>query len=326
MQNPVNDVLLSVIVPVYNAAAYLERSINSLLQQTEMRFEAIFINDGSTDTSQAILERFAHHPQFHIIEQSNMGVSAARNQGLRSARGKFICFLDADDFLPHDAFATWAGLMQENIGMCIGESQHFTPAGEPLDQPANRDASRQMSAAAAVNDVLYFHPRHGICDKVFRADVIRQHQLRFNEEIFNFEDLLFVMNYLYLLQNLQVIVTERVVYHYVKSDNSATRSALREKHFSFARSFGRMKAFMTRQHHRYYYHLVLKVTSSYISKGLNSREFSGAFIEDYIALYRRSFRAYLSSGPMLNPWSLYFTLFFVSPRGVSQLRRLARKA
>ncbi len=325
MQNPVNDVLLSVIVPVYNAAAYLERSINSLLMQDEQRFEAIFINDGSTDDSLAILQRVAHHPQFHIIEQPNMGVSAARNQGLRSARGKFICFLDADDFLPPTAFATWVTLMQENIGMCVGESQHFTPAGEPLDQPANRDAVRELTAAAAVNDLLYFHPRHGICDKVFRGDIIRQHQLRFNEEIFNFEDLLFVMNYLHLLQHQQVIVTERVVYHYVRSNNSATRSALREKHFSFARSFGRMKAFITPQHHRYYYHLVLKVSSSYISKGVNSHEFSKAFLDDYIALYRRNFRAWLASGPILTPWSLYFTLFFVSPRAVAQLRRLAGK-
>lgn len=325
MQNPVNDVLISVIVPVYNAAPYLERCIDSLLQQDETRFEAIFINDGSRDDSLAILQRYARVPQFHIISQANAGVSAARNHGMSVARGKLLCFLDADDFLPPDAFATYVRLMSSGAAMVVGESQHFSPEGQPLDAPANRDQTRRLSASAAMNDLLYFHPRHGICDKVFRAGVIRQHGLRFNEEIFNFEDLLFVMNYLHLQQEREVIVTEQVVYHYVRSANSATRSALREKHFSFARSFNGMKAFLSAGHQRCYYHLYLKVTASYIYKGLQSDGFSRAFIDEYIALYRRSFRSWCSAGPFLTPWSLYFALFFVSPRLVSRLRRLVQR-
>lgn len=325
MQNPVHDVLLSVIVPVYNAAAYLERCIDSLLLQEETRFEAIFINDGSTDGSLEILQRYAHYPHFHIINQANGGVSSARNQGIRASRGSLLCFLDADDFLPPAAFAVYACLMQNNAALVVGESQHFTPQGKPLDFPSDSEASRTLSSAAAINDLLYFNPRHGICDKVFRGDVIRQHQLRFNEAIYNFEDLLFVINYLHLLQGREVIFSQRVVYHYVESENSATRSQLREKHFSFARSFGGMKAFLSAQHHRCYYHLYLKVTASYICKALNSESFSRDFIDEYIALYRRSFKSWCSSGPMLNPWSLYFALFFVSPRLVSRLRHLARK-
>ncbi|NWA60966.1 glycosyltransferase [Pantoea sp. B9002] len=325
MQNPVNDVLISVIVPVYNAAAYLERCIDSLLQQEESRFEVIFINDGSSDNSLAILQNYAHYPHFHIIDKTNGGVSSARNQGIRASRGKLLCFLDADDFLPASAFATYVRLMQNNIAMVGGESQHFTPQGEPLDFPANSSDARQLTASAAINDLLYFNPRHGICDKVFRGDVIRQHQLTFNEEIYNFEDLLFVINYLHLQQDRQVIFTQQVVYHYVESTNSATRSALREKHFSFARSFNGMQAFLSAQHSRCYYHLYLKVTSSYIYKALHSDGFSRAFIDEYISLYRRSFKSYFTSGLMLNPWSLYFALFFVSPRLVSRLRRLAQK-
>ena len=325
MQNPVNDVLLSVIVPVYNAAAYLERCIESLIKQDEIRFEVIFINDGSTDHSLAILQNYAHYPHFHLINKPNGGVSSARNQGIRASRGKLLCFLDADDFLPPSAFSTYVRLMQSNVGLVVGESQHFTAQGKPLNFPPNTEASRTLNASAAINDLLYFNPRHGICDKVFRGDVIRQHQLSFNEEIYNFEDLLFVMNYLHLQQASDVVFTQRVVYHYVISDNSATRSTLREKHFSFARSFGGMKAFLSTQHDRCYYHPYLKVTSSYIYKALQSDGFSRAFVDEYIALYRRSFKSWCSSGPMLNPWSLYFALFFVSPRLVSRLRKLARK-
>ena len=325
MLNPINDVLLSVIVPVYNAAAYLERCIDSLLQQDETRFEVIFINDGSTDNSLSILQNYAHHAHFNIIDKANGGVSSARNQGIRASRGKLLCFVDADDFLPAHAFSTYVQLMQPTVAMAVGESQHFTPQGKPLDFPANNDDSRELAVPAAIDDLLYFNPRHGICDKVFRADVIRQQQLSFNEEIYNFEDLLFVMNYLHLQQDRQVIFTQRVVYHYVKSDNSATRSSLREKHFSFARSFNSMQTFLSAQHNRCYYHLYLKVTSSYIYKGLHCDGFSRDFIDEYISLYRRSFKSYCSSGVMMNAWSLYFALFFVSPRWVSRLRRLAQK-
>lgn len=325
MLNPLNDVLFSVIVPVYNAAAYLERCIDSLLQQDEPRFEVIFINDGSTDHSLSLLQNYAHYPHFHIINQANGGVSSARNQGIRSSRGKFLCFLDADDFLPATAFSTWLRLMQQNVCMVVGQSQHFTPQGQPLDFPIASDQTSQMTVSAAMNELLYFTPRHGICDKVFRGDVIRQHHLRFNEEIYNFEDLLFVMNYLWLQQQRQVVFSGAVVYHYVKSANSATRSSLQEKHFSFVRSFSSMKAFLSVQHSRCYYHLYLKVASSYIYKAINSEGFSRDFIDEYIALYRRCFKSYLSSGLMMNGWSLYFTLFFLSPRLISRLRKLARK-
>lgn len=325
MLNPVNDVLLSVIVPVYNAAAYLERCIASLLQQDESRFEVIFINDGSTDHSLSLLQNYAHYSHFHIIDTVNGGVSSARNHGIRASRGKFLCFLDADDFLPSTAFSTWLCLMQQNVCMAVGQSQHFTPQGQPLDFPLASDHTRPMTVSAAINELLYFNPRHGICDKVFRGDVIRQHHLRFNEEIYNFEDLLFVMNYLWLQQHRQVVFSDKVVYHYVKSAHSATRSPLKEKHFSFARSFSSMKAFLSVQHSRCYYHLYLKVTSSYIYKAINSEGFSRDFIDEYISLYRKYFKAYLSSGLMINAWSLYFTLFFLSPRLVSRLRKWLRK-
>ena len=99
MQTPVNDVLISVIVPVYNAAAYLERCIDSLLQQDEVRFEAIFINDGSSDDSLAILQRYAGYPQFHLISQPTRASRRRATGHSRLARPAAV-FLDADDFLP----------------------------------------------------------------------------------------------------------------------------------------------------------------------------------------------------------------------------------
>ncbi|MEZ3499660.1 glycosyltransferase family 2 protein [Pantoea sp. KPR_PJ] len=319
-----NNPLISVIVPVYNAEHSIMRCVESVLAQREPRVELILIDDGSTDNSPLILENWRNHPQVRIISQRNSGVSAARNAGIVASRGTYLRFVDADDFLPADVLGLCLALMNEDVGMIVGESQHFTPAGEPIARQFSAESQRVLSAGDAVNDLLYFHPRHGICDKFFNGELIRAHQLRFNEQITNFEDLLFVMQYLSLLDTQQVICISNVIYHYVESENSATRSSVREKHFSFARSFNEMHKLLSRSNDKFFYFLLLKVSSAYLYKAIVSGEFNPAFINDHIRRYRQAFKAYLSSGVIVNGWSLYFMLFFCSPRLVSQLRRLAQ--
>lgn len=96
MQEPV----ISLIIPVYNAAKYIHLPLESIKKQTYRNFEVIFINDGSTDNSAQLIQDFAKKNKNCIfINQKNQGVSAARNKGLQLAKGKYIMFLDNDDFL-----------------------------------------------------------------------------------------------------------------------------------------------------------------------------------------------------------------------------------
>jgi glycosyltransferase involved in cell wall biosynthesis len=90
--------LISIIVPVYNTANYLDECVTSLLQQTYSNCEFIFINDGSTDGSLSILEKYqATDARIIVINQENQGVSVARNQGLSIVKGTYIGFVDSDD-------------------------------------------------------------------------------------------------------------------------------------------------------------------------------------------------------------------------------------
>ncbi len=114
-----------------------------------------------------------------------------------------------------------------------------------------------------------------------------------------------------------------VIYHYVKSENSAIRSSVRKKHFYFTRSFSEMQRLLTRINDKFFYFLLLKVSSAYLYKATASGEFNATFINGHIRRYRRAFRSYLASGVIVNGWSLYFTLFFCSLRLVSQLHKLA---
>lgn len=95
--------LISVIIPVYNVENYIEASIKSVIEQSYKNIEIILVNDGSTDNSGKICDSFAAlDNRIKVIHKSNSGVSAARNSGIESASGDYICFIDSDDYVTAD--------------------------------------------------------------------------------------------------------------------------------------------------------------------------------------------------------------------------------
>ena len=92
--------LVSIIIPAYNAAAYIREALDSALAQTYRNKEIIVIDDGSTDKTSRLLERYIKTESIIYIHQGNHGLAGARNTGIKTARGKYISLLDADDLLP----------------------------------------------------------------------------------------------------------------------------------------------------------------------------------------------------------------------------------
>ena len=126
-------VKISVIIPVYNVSAYLERCLNSCICQSFSDIEIIAVNDGSQDSSGGILDRFANiDSRLIVLHQENNGVVSARNSGKLIARGEYLFFLDADDFLPEDALerlynstkGETADIIYGDIN-CIDENENF---------------------------------------------------------------------------------------------------------------------------------------------------------------------------------------------------------
>ena len=106
--------LFSVIVPVYNVEQYLEKCVNSILQQTYTDFELILVDDGSPDKCGEMCDEFAKKDKrIKVIHQKNGGVSAARNNGINIARGKYICFVDSDDWVSEKFLAGFAEQIQK---------------------------------------------------------------------------------------------------------------------------------------------------------------------------------------------------------------------
>ena len=107
------EVKVSVIMPAYNSEVYIRESIDSVLAQSFTDFELIVVDDGSTDTTAAIVKSYADS-RIRLIRQANQGVSVARNTGLEAAQGQFITFLDSDDLYYPDFLKTLYHLVQSN--------------------------------------------------------------------------------------------------------------------------------------------------------------------------------------------------------------------
>ena len=120
------NILLSVIIPVYNADKYLKNTFDSLISQTVFQnLEIIIINDGSTDNSRNICEEFQkNYDNAVLINQQNFGVSAARNAGIKISRGKYITFLDADDYIENNLYEKELDLIISNNADITGFDNH----------------------------------------------------------------------------------------------------------------------------------------------------------------------------------------------------------
>jgi len=108
--------MISIIVPVYNVENYLEECLDSIKNQTYTDIEVILVNDGSTDNSQAICERYCQQdPRFHLINQENQGQSVARNNGVAASTSEFITFVDSDDVIKSDMLQQLMNYMDTGI-------------------------------------------------------------------------------------------------------------------------------------------------------------------------------------------------------------------
>ena len=130
MEDPRNDTpKISVIIPVYNMAAYLEEAVGSLRTQTMADWEAVCVDDGSTDAGAGMLDRYAaEDPRIRVIHQENRGVGAARNRGIDSARGQFLFFLDPDDRIADgNVFSDlYEAAVNNSVRICGGSFREFS--------------------------------------------------------------------------------------------------------------------------------------------------------------------------------------------------------
>ena len=235
---------VSIIVPVYNVAPYLERCLSSIRQQTCRDFEVWLVEDGSSDESPGICRAFVSaDPRFHLLEQHNQGAAAARNLGMDHAGGRYLQFVDGDDWLTPDATASFLHAA-ESTGCDLAVSRfyrvHQNRQAERGHIRGCRVMTRREYAEEMVKAPANFY--YGVMwNKLYRRAVAEANRLRCPADMAWCEDFLFNLDYIACCR--LVATVDRPLYYYRKRDDSlvSTQATLRRTIETKRRTFAEYK-------------------------------------------------------------------------------------
>lgn len=220
--------LISVIVPVYNAEKYLDKSIGSVINQSYGNIEAILVNDGSTDGSKMICDKYAlSDRRIKVISQKNSGPAAARNTGLHHAAGDFVFFLDADDYIERDAFEKLVSVYNlyqpdlvmtnfskiENNGEIVKQRVSFHPDNKPFEGQIK--VLSKTDIPYYVRNFFKYPSNHLISycwTRLYKLSIIKKNNIYVHEDMHLFED--FVFNLEYLKYTKEIVFVNESLYTY----------------------------------------------------------------------------------------------------------------
>lgn len=198
---------ISVIIPVYNTERYLEECLDSVIAQTFEAWECLLIDDGSSDRSGSICDRYAESDfRFKVFHTANSGVSAARNLGIEHASGSCIAFIDSDDTVdPGYLSVLHTSMVQDDVDLAVCGMKLIRPVGVEINEseegvfPINREHADRF--VDLNRKFLLYAP----FVKLYCADIIREKNIRFPSGIHYGEDLIFNFKYLEHVTTLAVV-------------------------------------------------------------------------------------------------------------------------
>ena len=216
--------VISVIIPVCNTEHYLACCLDSVLGQSFHDLEIICVDDGSSDSSPDILRSYAERDcRIRVITQENRGVSAARNAGLNAAHGKWISFVDSDDELFPDAYATLLAHCEDEdfIRFSAEELHIYQGRQEPVHSSYFEVKSEEIKT---LSDEEVRRLSMTVWDKLYRRDAIETCLLRFPEGL-RFEDNAFMLNFAALHRRCRLVPQK--LYRYFRHESSFTENIRR---------------------------------------------------------------------------------------------------
>ena len=219
---------ISVIVPCYNVAPYIERCVASLIRQTYQNLEIILVNDGSTDNTREICERLKEtDSRIKVVQKENGGLSDARNAGIEAAAGEFYSFIDGDDFIEPDTYeALIAEMKDTSVSMVAGGFIVTDIQGNKTVSvcPKRMYLTKEEAFLDLFGRKKYIS--QSSCNKLFRKELFQN--IRYKKGIFN-EDMEILPRLLDVTDH--VVILNKPIYHYIKKPGSITSSEYSMKRY-----------------------------------------------------------------------------------------------
>ncbi len=226
----------SIIIPVYNAERTLSRCLDSVLRDSHDA-EIILINDGSKDQSGKICEKYkSNYSNIVYIDKLNEGVSAARNDGLDAAQGKYVLFVDSDDYVVEHFYDLLDSVTEDDDvdGVCF--SLTIIRNNRVVHQALKEwHSDNPIHISKKLSEGIYKKWINSPCAKLYKKEIIDRHNLRFPEDISIGEDRLFNMNYSLYIKNLRICSQSSYIVT-VENQNSLSRKVRDDLEEQFAKS------------------------------------------------------------------------------------------
>lgn len=231
---------LSIVIPVYNAEKYLNQCVNSIMDIEEFSYEVILVDDGSTDYSGELCDELALNENINVIHKKNEGVSTARNVGIREAKGKYIIFVDSDDFIDSKILSEIMDKITDEDIAISGFNYYFSESNiipnALISEVHKTDLKNNISNFYDEWNSKYIF--YAIYGKVYVNQIIKENNLLFEETYSILEDSIFVWRY---LKYCNKIFTSKINYYsyrqtqeesLVKKYNQNAINALRSKYYN----------------------------------------------------------------------------------------------
>lgn len=220
--------LISIIVPVYNVEKYINKCMDSIINQSLKDIEIIMIDDGSTDRCPEILDKYAlEDNRIKVIHQKNAGQGAARNKGIDAAKGQFVCFVDADDWIEHNFCELMFNNLQKNNADIIicgriinyedSNNRYFIKLDNKITQFIDNDFEEYIKSGNFFDNTLV------VTNKIYKLEMIKAINLKFKDvnEIGS-EDTIF--NYQILTVTSKIVTIEQCLYNTLARNGSTMRT------------------------------------------------------------------------------------------------------
>lgn len=221
-----NDIKISVIVPVYNTEKYLKKCLESIINQNFQDIEIIIINDCSTDNSLNIIKEYMKQDGRIILvnKKINEGVSIARNLGMKLAKGEYIFYIDSDDWIEQNYFKDmYNKALQENADMVISDFYKDFDNGKVI---YIKDQGEYIEEKIDVlKKIFLFKSFPSVCNKLIRKNLYLKNEILYPKEISMGEDLYTSSRLIYFSR--KIIKCNKAYYHYIQNPESAVREKIK---------------------------------------------------------------------------------------------------
>ena len=219
---------ISVIVPIYNTAKYLEKCLDSIIGQTHQNLEIILIDDGSTDDSGKIADSYAKKDKrIKVIHQKNAGQSAARNQGLKEVTGEYLSFIDSDDCLKPDFYEKLLGAYDDNTSLSVCGVHYkrlrIKTAEDVYTNPLRNRKAKETKKAYILYLLAIDGRMYSSVNKLYLTKFAKK--CHFDEALNFAEDTKFVLDYLNLADGEPRFVLDALYIYNFGTETSTIRSA-----------------------------------------------------------------------------------------------------